>query len=177
MNIFEKIALPVVLQFECGYINHTNDKGGATNFGITQKVYDNYRATKNLQLNSVTMLTESEVKEIYLYGYWYNGNCNFIRHPKVAVLHFDSCVNHGINTAAKFLQEAVDVKADGIIGKITLEAVNKYKEKGLIYRYFEIREEFYHRLAEKNSSQKVFLKGWLNRLEKLKAILDKMEVV
>lgn len=177
MNIFEDIALPTVLKFEGRYSNHLNDKGGATNFGITQKVYDEYTATKNLQLNSVTMITDGEVKEIYFCKYWYDGNCNLIRHPKVAVLHFDSCVNHGIGRAAKFLQEAVDVKVDGVIGKVTLEAVNKYKEQGLIYRYLEIREEFYHRIAEKNPSQKVFLKGWLNRIEILKSVLDKMEGV
>lgn len=175
MNIFEEIALPTILRFEGGYIIHPADNGGATNFGITQKSYDEYRTTKNLQLHSVALLTDGEVKEIYLYKYWYNGNCNLIRHPKVAVLHFDSCVNHGTTRAAKFLQEAVDVKVDGVIGKVTLEAVNKYKESGLIYRYFEIREEFYHRIAEKNPPQKVFLKGWLNRLEGLKGILDKME--
>ena len=177
MNIFEKIALPAVLQFEGGYVDHPADKGGATNKGITQATFDHFNDARSRKIRPVSEIMEIEVKEIYYFDYWVAGKCDKIKHPKAVVLHFDSCVNHGISRAAKFLQEAVDVKVDGIIGKVTLEAVNKYKEQGLIYRYLEIREEFYHRLAEKEPTQKVFLMGWLNRLEKLKVILDKMEAV
>lgn len=177
MDIFEKVALPAVLQFEGGYVDHPADKGGPTNNGITQKAYDQYCVETYDIKRPVRDIIYPEVKEIYYFDYWIAGKCDKIKHPKAVVLHFDSCVNHGISRAAKFLQESVDVKVDGVIGKMTLEAVNKYKEKGLIYRYFEIREEFYHRLTEKKPSQKVFLKGWLNRLENLKVILDKMEVV
>ena len=175
IELFEKVALPAVLQFEGGYVDHPADKGGATNNGITQATFDHFNDARSRKIRPVSEIMEIEVKEIYYFYYWIAGRCDEIKHPKAAVLYFDSCVNHGISRASKFLQEAVDVKVDGIIGKVTLEAVNKYKEKGLIYRYFEIREEFYHRLVDRKPSQKVFLKGWLNRLEKLKVILDKME--
>ncbi len=37
-------SLPFVLRWEGGYVNHPNDPGGATNKGVTQKVYDGWRA-------------------------------------------------------------------------------------------------------------------------------------
>ena len=36
-------SLQLVLAHEGGFVNHPKDPGGATNKGITQKVYDTYR--------------------------------------------------------------------------------------------------------------------------------------
>ena len=33
-------ALSLTLRYEGGYVNHPKDPGGATNKGVTQKVYD-----------------------------------------------------------------------------------------------------------------------------------------
>ena len=46
-------ALPFVLQWEGGYVNHPNDPGGATNKGVTQKVYDAWRAKNGLPAREV----------------------------------------------------------------------------------------------------------------------------
>jgi lysozyme family protein len=36
-------ALPFVLRWEGGFVDHPNDPGGRTNQGVTQKVYDDWR--------------------------------------------------------------------------------------------------------------------------------------
>ena len=38
---FEK-ALELVLHHEGGYVDHPKDPGGATNYGVTKKVYERY---------------------------------------------------------------------------------------------------------------------------------------
>ena len=40
-NLFET-ALLFVLKWEGGYVNNKYDKGGATNYGITQNTYNNW---------------------------------------------------------------------------------------------------------------------------------------
>ena len=75
--------------------------------------------------------------------------------------------------AAKFVQKACRdfgeaVEVDGIIGPKTkaavLTACAKYGPYVFLTYLVEIRRDFYYAIVEKDPSQKVFLKGWLNRV-------------
>ena len=46
---FQK-ALEFVFHAEGGYSNHKNDRGGATNMGVTQTAYNAYRQRKNCHI-------------------------------------------------------------------------------------------------------------------------------
>ena len=54
--------------------------------------------------------------------------------------------------------------ADGIIGKNTLYAINKCNEEILFNDIYNERVKFYTNIVENKPSQKMFLNGWLNRL-------------
>ena len=41
-----RAALPFVLRWEGGFVHHPDDPGGATNQGVTQRVYDAWRAAE-----------------------------------------------------------------------------------------------------------------------------------
>jgi len=73
-------ALKFTLRWEGGYVNHPADPGGATNKGVTKKVYDAYRAGKGLGRNDVRNITDDEVHDIYKHGYWAKAKC-----PSLAV--------------------------------------------------------------------------------------------
>ena len=58
--------LKILFGIEGGYVNHTLDKGGATNFGITQDTMNSWRKRNRLPSGSVkTDLTKQEAREIY----------------------------------------------------------------------------------------------------------------
>jgi lysozyme family protein len=80
-------------------------------------------------------------------------------------------VNTGLRQAAKFLQRAVDAEDDGRIGPLTLRALEEALRRDtplrVAERLVEQRVPFYEALVERDSSQRVFLKGWLNRVQKL----------
>ena len=63
-ELFKK-ALKFVLKWEGGYVNNPNDKGGATNKGITQYTYNNWLKTHGLQPRNVKFITDDEVEQIY----------------------------------------------------------------------------------------------------------------
>jgi lysozyme family protein len=167
---FER-ALDFVLEVEGGYTNDPVDRGGATNKGILQRGYDRYRKAEGLRPADVRDILNVEVEEIYRDNYWLEGDCDRLPWP-VSLVHFDACVNTGVTQAARFLQRSVGAEPDGRIGPKTLEAVRVALEKhapvALAERLLLRREPFYRRLAQVDPSQKRFLQGWLNRVEKLK---------
>ena len=171
-ELFIETALPLVLKYEGGYVNDPDDKGGATNKGVTQKVYDLYRKSNKLELQSVRYITNKEIEDIYYNEYWVTGKCNDLPN-KVAVAHFDTCVNSGIKRGSKILQKAAGVIDDGIIGNQTLIAVKRYAETVLMNRYLDERIRFLNRIVESNPTQNKFLRGWLNRVENLRKVLSK----
>ena len=56
---------------------------------------------------------------------------------------FDAAVNHGVTTATKLLQKAVEVKDDGKIGPVTLAAVKKTLTYDLLQEYIARRHVYW----------------------------------
>ncbi len=164
-------ALAFVLEVEGGYTNDPVDRGGATNKGILQRVYDIYRKAEGLRSADVRHILNIEVEEIYRDAYWLEGDCDRLPWP-VSLVHFDACVNTGVTQAARFLQRSVGAEPDGRIGPKTLEALRSLLTRetplAVAERLLLRREPFYRRLVQVDPSQKRFLQGWLNRVEKLK---------
>jgi lysozyme family protein len=167
---FER-ALAFVLRVEGGYSDHPADRGGATHKGILQREYNRYRRRKELPLQAVRAIADTEVEEIYWREYWEAGRCERMPWP-VNLAHFDACVNVGVTQAARFLQRAVDAEDDGRIGPLTLRALEDALRRDtplcVAEKLVKQREPFYRTLVERNRSQQVFLQGWLNRVDKLK---------
>ena len=165
-------ALEFVLRWEGGYANHPSDKGGETNFGVTSAVYKHYRIKSGLAQRSVRLISPLEVRQIYHQNYWFAAHCSLLP-SKLALCHFDWAVNAGTSRAIKTLQQVVGVTADGIIGPVTKKAFTSalatHKENTLCDRYNAVRESCYRRWGV--GSQVVFLKGWLNRLNALRAFI------
>lgn len=156
-------ALDVVLGHEGGYVDHPHDRGGATNFGITQATYDAFRATHDFLPRPVSMIEPAEVRAIYHRRYWLAGHCDKLPTP-VDLAHFDACVNHGLRRAAKDLQRVVGVGVDGIIGPVTLAGVRSMPPMRIVEQMLRLRLGLYRRLALRDSTQRSFVLGWLGRV-------------
>lgn len=161
-------ALAFVLRWEGGYVDHPNDPGGKTNKGVTQNVYDSWRAGKRQPKRSVKDIDDAEVHDIYQANYWSAAKCDLLKTP-LDVAQFDTAVNMGVGRAVRFLQAAVGTTVDGGFGPGTQKAVDAADPDATLIAYCNQRESYYRRLAEKNSKLEVFLKGWLNRLNALRS--------
>lgn len=166
-------ALQFVLRWEGGYVNNPHDSGGETNRGVTCAVYNQYRKFKGLPPRSVRLITAFEISEIYQRNYWDAASCNSLP-SKFALCHFDWAVNAGIGRAIKTLQQVVNTEPDGIIGPATktmvASALKTRGESSLMSNYLTVREGCYRRWGV--GSQKVFLQGWLNRLDALRTEIN-----
>ncbi len=160
-------ALPFVLRWEGGFVNHPNDPGGATNRGVTQAVYDQWRRAQGAAPQSVKLITDEEVEAIYETGYWLPAHSHELQTP-LDLVQFDTAVNMGVKRAVRFLQHCAGCGVDGAFGKNTAEAVAACDQGQAVIEYCKARESYYRMLAEKNPKLAVFLKGWLNRLNALR---------
>jgi lysozyme family protein len=166
-------ALENVLIYEGGYSNNPNDKGGETNKGIIQTVYNTYRTKKKLSIQSVKNISNDEIQEIYYNNYWLI--CKADKMPlQLSMLHFDTSVNAGPKQAALFLQRALKVTPDGAIGPKTIAAINALgpqEMQNILFIYMDNRINFYIDIVIKDNTQLVFLKGWLQRCRNLERSL------
>lgn len=80
--------------------------------------------------------------------------------PALALMHFDCAVNQGANRAIRFLQQTLNVEADGEIGPITLRAAQMANPSEALKTYAALRENHYESLPHFWR----FGRGWLNRL-------------
>lgn len=166
-------CLSVVLGHEGGVSDHKADRGGLTNYGVTQATYRAYRKGIHKPERPVTEIEPHEVEEIY-HGYWRDAKCD--RLPDgLDLAVFDCAVNSGAGRAIKLLQKALGIEEDGIFGPQTLGAIREEILAGgldqLIELYIGVRADFYHALVAKDPSQKVFIKGWIARLDHLREVV------
>lgn len=160
-------ALPFVLRWEGGFVDHPNDPGGATNKGVTQAVYDGWRAQQGLATRSVRLLASEEMHAIYDGAYWRAAFCPKLMQP-LDLAQFDTAVNMGVGRAVRFLQKAVAAEIDGAFGPATERCVASCDAGQALANYCQIREALYRQLVVKNPKLGVFLKGWMNRLNALR---------
>ena len=172
MSTILEDALSFTLGNEGGYSNHPSDPGGATNFGIIQRVLDTWNGAHPEQAfpGDVKELTQAQAEAIYRADYW---RWDEIASPALAIKLFDIGVNCGTGTAIKLLQRAVNtlvkppISVDGKLGPATLRAVNAQAAEAMLQALCRVQGEYYQAIVDRNASQAVFLKGWMNRAERV----------
>lgn len=145
-QVFDKL-----INHEGGYIFNPHDPGGETKFGISKRSYP------HLDIHSLTL---ADAKTIYRRDFWDRAQCDKL-HPDLAFDLFDGAVNSGIGQAIRWLQRAVGVADDGVVGPLTLASINRENDTSAIRaRYSGHRLDFMTRL----STWDVFGKGWARRI-------------
>jgi len=145
----------------CGYVNDPLDRGGETKFGIAQKANPDI---------CVATLTLAQAQKIYFDRYWLVAKCDKIASP-LSLLHFDTAVNMGPGAAAKLLQTALGVVADGAIGPKTLAAISTKNISELCTKYLNLKQARYDAIVKADPSQARFAKGWKARNDDMRKFL------
>jgi len=134
------------------YENDPADPGGATKYGIDQRSHPRV---------NIRNLTKDQARNIYWDSYWRTIAGAYLP-ARTAWAVMDCAVNCGRAQAAKWLQRALQIEDDGIIGPRTLERALLGNDGELALAVLAQREAHYRALAKKGNFAK-YLKGWLNR--------------
>jgi lysozyme family protein len=157
------LALAFVLDQEGGYVHHPADPGGETNYGITKAVAvaHGYRGP----LRSIPM---DWVRRIYQQGYWDRCRCEAMPEHPIRLVVFDAAIHSGVGQSIKWLQRELGVAVDGLIGPVTLAALQRANLDALAHKLINRRLEFLRGLR----TWKTFGKGWSRRIAALREALN-----
>lgn len=172
MNSFDlDEAIDGVVAREGGFVDHENDRGGPTKYGIAWNFNKEVLQKMSYNENSMKDLSRKDALQIYKEKYFYEPKL-YLLPDFLKELILDFGVNSGPRTAIRILQRQIGAEEDGILGPKTLEALKKYAQKRgeleVANEYLTLREEFVYAIIKNDRSQEVFLNGWLNRIEKLR---------
>jgi len=170
--------LDEVIAREGGFVHHPADRGGPTRFGITQATLSEWLG-RSTTVDEVRTLEEETAREIYVALYLAGPRVGTLP-PEIVPHVFDMAVNHGPRRAVRMLQEVLGlagwrVDVDGVIGPQTRKAA--FEAQADMGPFFtnaiaDQRANFYRCLVAADSSQRVFLRGWLNRAEAFKVPVE-----
>ncbi len=143
-------AFAALIGHEGGYVNHPDDPGGETKYGISKRSYP---------AENIATLTLTRAKEIYRRDFWGPAGCDVLP-DEIKFDVFDMAVNSGVRQAVKTLQKAVYADVDGILGSRTLMAANNMQPHQVVARFNGVRLAFMASL----SNWPTFSRGWALRI-------------
>lgn len=155
-------AFKRLIGHEGRFTNDRNDRGNwttgiigkgqlkGTKYGISAMTYP-YLDIKNLTLE--------QAKTIYKRDWWDALSANNLD-TAIVFQVWDFAINAGMATAKRKLQSAVGVADDGIIGNITLQAINNADLNDVLMKFNAERLTYYTKL----STWANYGKGWVNRV-------------
>lgn len=175
MADFEAL-LDELLEREGGYVDHPDDRGGPTNFGITAAV-----ARAAGWAGQMRDLPRDFARRIYRHRYWTAPGFEAVAAiaPAAAGELFDTGVNMGPGVAIAFLQRSLnalnsrardwpDIVVDRVVGPATLGALRRLLavrgrtgEAALLKALNALQGARYVELAEGRAANESFLLGWL----------------
>lgn len=155
-------ALKFTLKWEGGYTNDPLDPGGATNFGIIQSRYDQYRRDEGLPTQHVKLITKKEYTEIYDKYYWDPVRAQYVSNPLGLVL-FDTAVNLGVGGCIARLQASLKVPVTSRWTQAISDTIHSSDQVEVALNICKLRIAKRYARVKQRADQRRFLRGWLNR--------------
>lgn len=165
MNENFEAAFAHTVGIEGGFTQNPKDRGNwttgkigvgelkGTKYGISAMAYP------HLDIANLGII---DARAIYMRDYWTPSHCDILP-SGIDALVFDMAVNHGNFRALKILQEALGVTTDGIIGPVTLAAIQKADHAKLLEEITARRGVYYGNIP----SFDTFGLGWMRRLVRM----------
>lgn len=150
-------AFALLLGHEGDFSDHADDPGGKTRYGVTEAV-----AREVGYKGEMRELPLDLAKRIYLEKYWKPIRADDLP-PGIRYAVFDGAVNSGPAQATRWLQRALGVEADGVIGPQTLAAAYAQDMNALRLRILAQRLRFMASLP----NWPAFSRGWSRRIADL----------
>lgn len=165
-----------VARVEGGFVNHPDDKGGATNMGVTIRTLAAWRGGE-VSEEDVRNLTREEADAIYFINYYSACRCSEMP-ARMAMVVYNCAVLSGPKRAVEFVQKGFNalglhanggpLEVDGVLGPMTMGALRKTDASALSEAFMDVQEAYLRGL----DTFPTFGAGWLNRMGALREFVN-----
>lgn len=170
------IILHSINTWEGGFVNHPNDPGGATKYGVTRRTWAKYtnRPISAVPISEIRDLTLEQAVDFYEHVTWVDYHIGSFP-IEIWEVVFDLRVNHSPKGGTLILQRALRTKLtldetspiDGKMGEQTIQGcyhfIDKYGHNQLLNAIADKRIDYYESLIKRDEKLASFRKGWLRR--------------
>lgn len=166
MSNYKEVIVRVIDKHEGrGLSDHQADRGGMTYRGISRRWYPRWAGWEVIDNDDhFNSNLDEMVIQFYKTYYWDVLQLDDIYDPFVQEVLFGFGINVGHKTCAKKVQRIVGTSIDGIMGPITISAVNSMEYAKFIPHFLLEIMDLYHHIVTKDRTQRVFIIGWLGRV-------------
>lgn len=161
-------AIAYVRRNEGGFVDNPNDRGLATNGGISLKFYQQF-CDPHATARTIQELSDSDIDNLYHDLFWLKLPYAKLTNQHICNYLFDFCINagefHGVQNAQRALQVAnrrLTLRDDGLMGDLTVEELNN-ASVAFLPVFMATRVGYYRSLVAAHPDQIIFLSGWINR--------------
>ena len=166
-------TMDLMLNLEGKKSDDPRDRGGRTNFGVTQGTYNRWRDSKNLPRQDVFKITKDEAMQLYKKNFWgIIGGDKLPQKTAMALMSF--ALTDGPEDSVRLVQRMLKIPATGYMGPATLDKINKlvkkYGDEGFANKVLNRQIIRY-----KNDEQAhIYGRGWVNRANKVRTRISKL---
>lgn len=163
------LYVPYLDKWEGGYVHDPDDPGGITYMGITLKTWLKVGFDKNndgiVDVNDLLLLTHEErIYKVFKPYYWDVWQADRIENQSIANLLVDWLINSGTRTIS-IVQQLLDVKKDGIVGRQTLAAINSHPDPEALHEQIKTARVYYiDGICARRPVLNKFKRGWKYRI-------------
>lgn len=160
-------SIDLMLNLEGGKTDESTDRGGRTNYGVTQREFDAWNKKHKLPRRDVFTINQNTAKQIFKEGYW-----NLIKGDQlprnVSNAILSMALTDGPQDSIKFVQKMLGIQpVDGIMGPATMAKIWEKSKSGDANFAKAILNKQIERY-QKDEQAKTYGAGWTNRVEKVK---------
>ena len=146
--------------------------GYHTNRGVTYRAYYDWALDMGKEPSTAEFLDmpDNVWQGVFRWGYWNPIQADSINSQAVAIYLADFAWGSGPGTAIKHVQLALNrighnLVVDGVMGPLTLGAINNTDEELLLSTLHRVRGEFLNGIITRIPSQERFRTGWFGRID------------
>jgi lysozyme family protein len=172
MGNFET-AYEKMLKEEGCYVNDSDDPGGETYKGISRKMWGGWDGWALIDIlkkqtgfpGNIEKDNEiqEKVSDFYHNNYWLRIKGDEIENGTIACSIFDFAVNAGVTVSSSLAQMVVKVEVDGVIGNITLKALNEIDPEKFTHAFTIAKIARYVNIIKKRPGSQKYFFGWVLR--------------